>query len=67
MAVMRHEFMSLTEAQLYLGVSKIKMSKLAVEMGLEVFTDPLDKRKKLVRKTDIENLRVPTPMKSHLT
>lgn len=64
---MRHEFMSLTEAQLYLGVSKIKMSKLAVEMGLEVFTDPLDKRKKLVRKTDIENLRVPTPMKSHLT
>jgi len=42
-------------------VSKIKMSKLAREMGLKVFTDPLDRRKKLVRREDVERLKIPTP------
>jgi len=58
---MASDFMSLTEAQLYLGVSRIKMSKLAREKGLEIFTDPLDKRKKLLRREDVERLKTPTP------
>jgi len=61
MLTMSSEYMSLTEAQIYLGVSKIKMSKLAREMGLKVFTDPLDRRKKLVRREDVERLKIPTP------
>ncbi|MEO0250012.1 MAG: hypothetical protein ABIN58_10895 [candidate division WOR-3 bacterium] len=58
------DFMSLTEAQLYLGVSRIKMSKLVREKNLEVFTDPLDKRKKLLRREDVERLKTPLPRSS---
>lgn len=64
MLAMPTDFMSLTEAQLYLGVSKIKMSKLAREKGLEIFTDPLDKRKKLLRREDVERLKTPLPRSS---
>ena len=60
---MSNDYMSLTEAQLHLGVSKIKMSKLARELGFEIFTDPLDKRKRLVKKIDIESLKTPVPRK----
>ena len=61
MLPMSTDFMSLTEAQLYLGVSRIKMSQLVREKGLEIFTDPLDKRKKLLRREDGEWLKTPTP------
>mgnify|MGYP005848794333 CR=1 FL=1 len=61
MLPMSTDFMSLTEAQLYLGVSRIKMSQLVREKGLEIFTDPLDKRKKLLRREDVERLKTPTP------
>lgn len=64
MLAMSTDFMSLTEAQLYLGVSRIKMSKLAREKGLEIFTDPLDKRKKLLRREDVERLKTPLPRSS---
>lgn len=64
MLPMPDDFMSLTEAQLYLGVSKVKMSKLAREKGLQIFTDPLDKRKKLLRREDVERLKTPMPRSS---
>ena len=56
---MHDEYMSLTEAQLFLGISKIKTTKLVKEVGLELYSDPLDKRKKMLKKSEIEALRNP--------
>lgn len=53
------EFLSLKEAQDYLSVSKTKMWNLVKSGVLAVYSDPLDKRKKLVRRDDIEKLKQP--------
>jgi len=53
------EFLSLKEAQDYLSVSKTKMWNLVKSGVLTVYSDPLDKRKKLVRRDDIEKLKQP--------
>jgi len=55
------EFLSLKESQDLLGVSKTKMWSL-VKLGvLKTYEDSLDKRKKLVRKEDVEKLKQPRP------
>ena len=56
---MIEEFMTLKEAQEYLCVSKAKMSRLA--KSLEIYEDPRDKRKRLVKKADLETFRQPRP------
>jgi tmRNA-binding protein len=56
---MIEEYMTLKEAQEYLCVSKAKMSRLA--KSLEIYEDPRDKRKRLVKKADIEPLLQPRP------
>ena len=56
---MIEEFLTLKEAQEYLGVSKAKMSRLA--RSLVIYEDPRDKRKRLVKKADLESLRQPRP------
>ena len=57
----KSEFLLLKEAQDYLGVSKTKMWSL-VKLGiLKTYEDSLDKRKKLVRKEDVEKLKQPRP------
>ena len=53
------EFMSLREAREGLGVSKVKMIQLVRESGVKLYDDPLDKRKKLVKRDDIANLSRP--------
>jgi len=55
------EFLSLKEAQDYLGVSKTKMWNLVKSSILKTYEDFLDKRKKLVRKEDVEKLKQPHP------
>ena len=57
---MIEEFMTLKEAQEYLCVSKAKMSRLA--KSLVLYEDPRDKRKRLVKKADVESLRQPRPL-----
>jgi hypothetical protein len=54
---MAEEFISLTEAQKILGVSRVKMWQLAKKLTL--YTDPLDKRKKLVPRVEVERLKQP--------
>lgn len=54
---MIEEFMTLKEAQEYLCVSKSKMSRLA--KSLVIYEDPRDKRKRLVKKVDIESFKQP--------
>ena len=51
--------MTLKEAQEYLCVSKAKMSRLA--KSLVIYEDPRDKRKRLVKKTDVEAFKQPRP------
>lgn len=50
------EYMTAGEAQLYLGITKVKMSELIKENVLPVTLNPLNKRVKLIRRADVERL-----------
>jgi hypothetical protein len=54
-------FMSLRESRERLGVSKVKMIQLVRESGVKLYDDPLDKRKKLIRREDLDKLTQPVP------
>ncbi len=56
---MAPQFMKVVEAQKCLGVSKKKMASLLAEGALPFQLDPLDKRVKLVRRSDVERLMEP--------
>ena len=60
---MAEELITFKEAQGYLGISKAKMGRLAKEGSLPVYTDPLDKRKKLVPRAEVEKLKQPRAVK----
>ena len=53
------EFLNLKDARQLLGVSRTKLWKLIKEGRLPTYQDPLDKRVRLVRRQDLENLRRP--------
>jgi len=55
------EFLTMQEAQEYLGVSRTKLWTLVKEGVVATFSDPLDKRRRLVRKDDIAVLKLPQP------
>jgi len=59
------EYLNLKEAARYLGVSDIKIRRLVNKGLLKVSFDPLDDRKRLVKKTDLDNLKTPRPATSH--
>lgn len=50
------EYMTVAEAQVYLDVSKAKMSQLIRESVLDTVVDKFDKRIKLIRRADVEQL-----------
>lgn len=56
---MAEEYLSLKEAQEYLGASRMKMWRLVKEGVLTTYRDSLDKRKRLVLKSDVEQLKQP--------
>jgi hypothetical protein len=49
--------MSLSEARKFLGVSPTKMTALVHNGEISVESDPLDRRVKLVKRTDLEKLK----------
>ena len=53
---MNEQLINVTEAQKLLNVSKKKMASLLAEGTLPFVLDPLDKRVKLVRIIDVEQL-----------
>jgi len=57
------DLIPIKEAAEYLRVSKVTMTKIIERSKLEVFVDPLDTRKKLVRKQDLDRLKTPQPVK----
>ena len=52
---MSEEFITMKEAMEFLGVSKAKMSRLAKDLA--IYEDARDKRKRWVKKGDIEKLK----------
>jgi excisionase family DNA binding protein len=57
------EFLSLKDAAQYLKVSDIKIRRLISKGLLTIALDPLDDRKRLVKKTDLDNLKTPRSIK----
>ena len=49
--------LTLGEAAEFLGVSRKKMWSLVKEKVISVHTSPLDRRKKLFKKSDLEKLK----------
>ena len=62
-----NEYLNLKEAARYLGVSDIKIRRLVSKGLLEVSYDPLDDRKRLVKKPDLDTLKTPRPFENTAT
>lgn len=56
---MEPEYITMKEAGEYLAVSKSKMWQLVKQGILPCYSDPLDKRKRLVKREDLEKLTHP--------
>jgi hypothetical protein len=54
-----NDLITATEARKLLGISTIKLAKLLKQGQLRHFPDPLDERKKLVSKREVQSLIVP--------
>ncbi len=54
--VKRNDLYTISKARELLGVSKNKMWRLVRDGTIEVFANPLDKREKLFRSVDVEEL-----------
>ncbi|MDP9364858.1 MAG: helix-turn-helix domain-containing protein [Chloroflexota bacterium] len=59
---MGDEFVTMREAQEILGVSKFTMWRLVREGKLAAFQSEVDRREKLIRRSDLEGLRQPRPI-----
>jgi hypothetical protein len=53
-----NDLISTAEARKLLGVSTVKMSQLLRDGDIRFFTDPLDKRVKLISRSEVTALRV---------
>lgn len=51
------EFMTIAEARDFLGIGNKKMAQLLKDGELAAVPDPLDKRSKLVKRSDVEALK----------
>jgi len=51
------DYVTMTEAQEILGVSRFKIWQLVREGKLETFQSDLDRRQKLIRRRDLDSLR----------
>lgn len=58
-----NKYLTTGEAARYLGVSNIKIRNLINENRLTVSYDPLDDRKRLIKKNDLDALKIPQPVK----
>jgi hypothetical protein len=54
-------FITMGEAQVRLGVSKVTIVNIVREAGLQTFRDPRNKRVRLLRISDISQLDQPVP------
>ena len=61
------EYLNITEAARYLSVSDIKIRRLINKGLLNVSVDPLDDRKRLVKRGDLDSLKTPRPIENPST
>ncbi len=54
-----NDYVTMTEAQEILGVSRFKIWQLVKEGTLQTFRSDLDRREKLIRRADLDALRKP--------
>jgi excisionase family DNA binding protein len=54
---MGDDFLPLMQAASYLGVSRMKLSRMIRAGELDYLTSPLDKRVKLFRRADLDQLK----------
>jgi excisionase family DNA binding protein len=54
---MNAELLTLTEAAAALKVSRFKVSRLIRDGDLQAFVSPLDRRQRLVRRSDVDALK----------
>ena len=59
---MGDEFVTLGEAQEILGVSNFTIWQMVKDGRLATFRSDVDRRKKLVRRSDLDALRTPKPV-----
>lgn len=57
--MVEQEFVTMTEAQVILGVSRFKIWQLVKEGALQTFRSDLDRREKLIRRADLDQIRRP--------
>jgi len=57
-------YLNLKEAARYLGVSDIKIRRLISKGLIKVSLDPLDDRKRLVKKSELDTLKTPRPVEN---
>lgn len=57
MASESEELLTVQEGATYLGVSRFKLSRLIADGVVRSFITPLDRRRRLVRKADLDELR----------
>ena len=57
-----NEFVDVEEAAQLLGVTRFTISRLIRAGELTTFVSPLNRRKKLLRREDVEALRQPVPL-----
>ena len=51
-------YMNLKEAREYLHISRVKMTKLVKDGVVKVIANPLDSRSSLVKKEDLDKLKL---------
>jgi excisionase family DNA binding protein len=56
------DYLTMGEAQQELGVSMMTIWRMVKDGRLPSFRTPLDRRKKLVRRADVEKLKQPQPV-----
>jgi excisionase family DNA binding protein len=56
------QYLGITEAADHLGVSRYTMWRLVRKGEIPTFVSPLNRRKKLVRRDDVEQLKLPVPV-----
>ncbi len=54
----KSEYLTVQEAAEYLGASRFKVARLIADGHLNTFTTPLDKRRRLVSRIDLDRLMV---------
>ncbi len=61
---MECEFLPFTQAARQARVSTLTLRRRVADVGIQTFCDPLDRRLRLIRAVDLNDLRTPRPIEA---